>query len=90
MNAKMNTNSLFAFQSLLVEGKINNQQKQILELLKDGISRSSRQIAKSLGMERTSVTGRITKLKELSVLDFKNDTCPTTSKSVEFYTVVGL
>lgn len=90
MNARMNTNSLFAFQSLLAEGKINNQQKQILDLLTDGIARSSRQIAKSLDMERTSVTGRITKLKETRLLEFENGTCPITNKSVEFYSVVGL
>lgn len=90
MNARMNSNSLFAFQALLAEGKINNQQKLILDLLTDGIARTSRQIAKALGMERTSVTGRITKLKENNLLDFENGICPTTNKKVEFYTVVGL
>lgn len=85
----MNSNSLFAYQAILYAGTISNQQKQILDLLNDGVKRSSRIISYATGMDRTSVTGRITKLKEMKLLEVTNDICEITGKRVEFYTLVA-
>lgn len=97
MNANMNPNSLFAYKALQLDGTVSEQQGKILDLLADGVARTSRQIANALGIERTSVTGRVNKLKAkkedgglgLITVD-KNDICPTTNKKVEFYKLVWL
>jgi len=79
--------SLLAYHTLAADGTLSRQQREILDLLADGKPRTSRQIAKELDMERTSVTGRITALKNSStpVLEIFRDVCPDTNKAVEFY-----
>lgn len=86
--SNLNTNSKMAYQSLLMDGTINFQEKVILDCLSDGVKRSSRQIAKATELERSSVVGRLNSLKKKFLVTWENDTCPTTGKTVEFYGVV--
>ena len=90
-NMSHNPNSHMAHQAIKADGTISRQKKAIYELLSDGVARTSREISKSLDMDRTSVTGRITAMKErrdkYKVLVKENKICPVTHKVVEWYTV---
>jgi len=83
-----NLNSKHALDEMKRENKISPQQNAILELLDDGVARTSRQISKSLDMERSSVTGRLNSLIEKNIAQVKhNRPCPITSKTVSWYSV---
>lgn len=84
----MKHTSLFAYQSLLMDGTISSQEQQILEALYKPMT--SRQISKISQLERSSVTGRLNSLVKKKLVEECGDTiCKVTKKKVTLYRVVA-
>jgi len=81
----MKDTSINAFIELLQEGKINKQEKKVLDSIYS-TPMTSRQIAAQTEIERSSVCGRINSLMDKHlVCEFDIIKCPVTGKQVHRY-----
>ena len=81
------TTAIKSYHSKEVKEKIPKQEKLVLDYLNKIKEANSRQIAKALDIERTSVTRTIYNLqyKQGLVVITKEDKCPITSREVRWY-----
>ena len=81
------TTSIKSYHSEEVKKKIPKQEKLVLDYLSKIKEANSRQIAKALDIERTSITRTIYNLqyKQGLVIITKEDQCPITSRQVRWY-----
>ena len=84
MKTNINDTSIAAYKEIIEDGTISMQEAKVLICL--DVPQTSRQIAFSSGLERSSVCGRLNKLMEKNLVrEFDTIKCPTTNKKVHRY-----
>ena len=84
----MQQTSLSAYQEMRYDGTLGKQESEVLSCLQVMREANITMIAKRLGMEKSTVSGRIGDLREKGmIIESYKDICPFTKKRTIFWRV---